>query len=316
VRLVDHEGDPPGRLRGRGIAQPGRDLAHDPEQLERVDRAHDQVVVGVLAVVEVEAAEQALREQQRDDLLDVRPLRVVARVDEHLRARAECAAHERGRAPVGQVGRVEGRLEELVLDEQPHVVRHRRIELLEPHDEPAEAPAQVVLARVVRAVGEPEADVGRADRRRDLDALEAVLERLPPDARVGVAEAAEPVLVVLEQVRVDGAEADALLLGEAADVGPVVGAVPRDVDRDARTGARQPVDERRVGHLLVHRAGGSWPREDPEARARVGVAPGRRLDLERPEPGEDSVGVHRRSVWTKRARNARLASPELSFETH
>ena len=98
------------------------DLAHDPEQLERVDRADDQVVVRVLAVVEVEAAEQPLGQQQRDDLLDVRALRVVAGVDEHLRLRAEAAADQRGRAPVGQVGAVEGGLEELVLDEQPHSV--------------------------------------------------------------------------------------------------------------------------------------------------------------------------------------------------
>ena len=108
---------------GRRVVRGGRDLAHDPEELEGVDRADDEVVVRVLAVVEVEAAEQALGQQERDDLLDVRALRVVARVDEHLRLRAEAAADERGRAPVGQVGAVEGRLEELVLDEQAHARR-------------------------------------------------------------------------------------------------------------------------------------------------------------------------------------------------
>ncbi len=107
VRLVDHERDRAGRLGGRGIGLRERDLAHDPEELEGVDRADDQVVVGVLAVVEVEAAEQSLGEQERDDLLDVRALRVVAGVDEHLGLRPEPAADERGRAPVGQVGAVE-----------------------------------------------------------------------------------------------------------------------------------------------------------------------------------------------------------------
>ena len=53
VRLIDHE-------RRRGLRLRKRDLAHDAEQLERIDRPDDQVVVGVLAVVEVEAAEQAL----------------------------------------------------------------------------------------------------------------------------------------------------------------------------------------------------------------------------------------------------------------
>jgi hypothetical protein len=62
--LVDHEGDV--------FRAAERDLAHDPEQLERVDRTDDQVVVRVLAV-EMEAAEQPVREQQRDDLLDVVP---------------------------------------------------------------------------------------------------------------------------------------------------------------------------------------------------------------------------------------------------
>ena len=106
-----------------------RDLAHDPEQLERVDRADDQIVVRVLAVVEVEAAEQPLCEQERDDLLDVRSLRVVAGVDEHLGLRAEPAADERRGSPVGQVGAVEAGLEELVLDEQPHAGGERGVEL-------------------------------------------------------------------------------------------------------------------------------------------------------------------------------------------
>ena len=48
---------------------------------------------------------------------------------------------------------------------------------LEPGDEPGVTIAQIVLAGVVRAVGEPEADRGRADLARDLDALAAVLER-------------------------------------------------------------------------------------------------------------------------------------------
>ena len=94
-----------------------RDLSHDPEELERIDGAGDQVVVGVLAIVEVKAAEQFLGEKQCDDLLDVRALGVVTRVDEHLRLLSEPPADERSGSPVGKVGAVEGRLEELVLDE-------------------------------------------------------------------------------------------------------------------------------------------------------------------------------------------------------
>ena len=73
VRLVDHEGDRRCGRCGRRVVLRERDLAHDPEELERVDRSDDQVVVGVLAAVEVEAAEQALGQQERDDLLDIRP---------------------------------------------------------------------------------------------------------------------------------------------------------------------------------------------------------------------------------------------------
>ena len=114
----------------RGMVRPAAaSSTEDQEQLERVDRADDQVVVGVLAVVEVEAAEAALLGEQRDDLLDVRALRVVAEVDEHPRAVAELLADEQRRAPVGEVGRVERGLEELVLDEQLLLVGQRRVDL-------------------------------------------------------------------------------------------------------------------------------------------------------------------------------------------
>ena len=112
-----------------------RELDHDPEELERVDRADDEVVVRVLAVVEVEAAEQVLGEQASDDLLDVGALRVMAGVDEHAGLRAEASAEEGRGAPVGQVCGVEGGLEELVLDEQGHLRVEEGVRLLEPRDE-------------------------------------------------------------------------------------------------------------------------------------------------------------------------------------
>src|SRR5262249_19938621 len=59
VRLVDHQREVGGFDAG--------DLVRDPEELERVDGADDEVVVRVLAVVEVEPAEQALREEHGDD---------------------------------------------------------------------------------------------------------------------------------------------------------------------------------------------------------------------------------------------------------
>ena len=66
-----------------GASAAGRDdLVHDAEQLERVGGADHQVVVGVEAAVEVEAAELARLEQQRDDELDVHARGVVAGVDD------------------------------------------------------------------------------------------------------------------------------------------------------------------------------------------------------------------------------------------
>ena len=272
MRLVDHERDVLGAAAG--------DLAHDAEQLERVDRADDQVVVRVLAVVEVEAAEQSFREQHRHDLLDVRPLRMVAGVDEHLRLRAEPPAQHRGRSPVGKVGAVEARLEELVLDEQPHPGGEQRVQLFEPGGETRMPFAQIVLAGVVRPVGEPEADDRGAELLRDLDALAAVVERLRAHARVGVTDAPEPVRVVAEQVRIDRADPDALLLRVTAERLPVVDAVPRDVQRDGRAAAGEPVHERGVVDPLPDGTGGARPGIDVEAGAGVPVAPRRRLDLE------------------------------------
>ena len=161
--------------------------------------------------------------------------------------------------------------------------------------------AQVVLARVVRAVGEPEADDRRADLARDLDALEAVLERLAADAGSGWQKLPSRYVVVLEEVRVDRADPDAL--------------APR---RSARSSSQsstrshgmwiatlgqqpgQPVDERGVGDPLVHGARRARPREDVEARAGVAVAPGRRLDLELPELGERRL--ERPSALVRRSR--------------
>ena len=54
--------------------------------------------------------------------------------------------------------------------------------------------------------------IRRADLLRDRDALAAVVQRARANAGVGMAEAAEPVLVRPEEVRVDCADPDALLV--------------------------------------------------------------------------------------------------------
>src|SRR3954468_6416220 len=284
VRLVDRQ--------PREVTPAARQLAEDQEELERVDGADDELVVGVLAVVEVKAAEPALLRKQRDDLLDVGPLRVVAEVDEHARAVAELLAHEQRRAPVGEVGRVERGLEELVLDEQLLLLGQRGVDLAQRLDEPASARREVVLAGVVRAVGEPQRLRRRPELLRDPHALEQVVDRLAADRLVGVRHRAELVVGVLEQVRVDGADAQAELLGVAAQGRQVVDRVPGEVQRDGARGARQPVDLGGVLEALEDVARAAGLLEGGEARSGVAVAPRRRLDderAERPLDGRDVV---------------------------
>ena len=73
--------------------------------------------------------------------------------------------------------------------------------------------AQIVLAGGAGAVGQPQADVAGADGLGDLDALQTMLHGLAADGGVGVAQAAELVLVILEDVGVDGAQGQAQRLG-------------------------------------------------------------------------------------------------------
>ena len=76
-----------------------------------------------------------------------------------------CDAVRVGGAPVRHVGRVEGRLEQLVLQQHPLVVAEPVVGLAQRLGEPVLPGADVVLARVVGAVGEPQLQVARAGRR-------------------------------------------------------------------------------------------------------------------------------------------------------
>jgi hypothetical protein len=79
VRLIEHVG----RVEARRAVELGVDqLVEDQEQLEGLDRARVEVVVAVLAVVEVETGQLAELDQPRHDHLDVDVRRVVAEVHE------------------------------------------------------------------------------------------------------------------------------------------------------------------------------------------------------------------------------------------
>ncbi len=160
---------------------PRIDLDHDPEQLVRVGRADDQVVVGVEPAVEVERAQPAQAQQLRDDELDVRPRRVVPGVEAHERLRPQSRHVGVRGAPVRDVGVVERRLEELVLQHHPLVVTQPVVDRPQPLGQPVLPVADVALPRVVGAVGEPDLQVARARLVHDVDAREVVVHRLAPD---------------------------------------------------------------------------------------------------------------------------------------
>jgi len=92
-------------------------LVIDQKELIRVDRAHGEVIVGVLFGVEVKAAQPAFIKEQGDDLLDVGAQRMVPEIDQHHGSLAEPGSHEIGHSPIAQIRMVKGGLKELVFDE-------------------------------------------------------------------------------------------------------------------------------------------------------------------------------------------------------
>ena len=181
----------------------------DAEDLVGIDGAEGQVVVGIAAVVEVEAAQHAGVQQPRHDLLDVLRMVVMAGIDQHASLRAGVAREVRGHAPVGDVGVIEGRLEGLVFDEQALVGREVVVSGAQRLFKPADALADALRAGIIGAVGQPKRDVARAERLADLDGIEHVIERLLANGSGGIAQRAELVFLILKEIGIDGAGADA-----------------------------------------------------------------------------------------------------------
>ena len=212
---------------------------------------------------------------------------------------------ERG-TPVRDVGVVERRLEELVLEHQPLVVAEVGVDLVERLEQPLLPRADVALARVVRPVGQPDLEVSRAGAVHDVDALDVVVDRSPPDGLLRVGERPELVLVVLERVRVDRPQTHPERLRVGGESAVVVDLVPGNVQRDARCETGQRVDLGRVGDLLERVARHARLGEHLEPGPGVAERPRRQLDLLLLEPGEDRCVQHvhgqlppsRRRPWT------------------
>jgi len=152
-----------------------------------------------------------------------------------------------------------------------------------------------VLPGVVRAVGQPHAEDVAARLLHDRAALDHVGHGALTRPGVRAAQRAQLVLLVLEQVGVDRAQPDAQLARFLLEGDPVVRFVPRDVERDRRRHAGQPVDVGGIGQLLVNAARRAGPRKDFEAGAAVGIAPrggfdGLRGQLALDAPHVDATG--------------------------
>ena len=194
-------------------------------------------------------------------------------------------------APVLDVRVVEGRLVQLVLEDHPGVVGEGRIDLLEGVDQSPPACPEVVLAGVVRAIGQPDLDDVGPGLPGDVAAGDDLVDRLASDGCVGMAQRPELVVLVLERVRVDAADPDPSLRRERRERPEVLDLVPRDVQRDGLRDPRVAGDRGRILDLLEHVPRDAGLRKHAEPRPGVDEPPRRDLDGQIRRRPADSVGL-------------------------
>src|SRR5207237_3215593 len=116
--------------------------------------------------------------------------------------------------PVVDDRRVEGRLVELMLDEEPPVRGQSLVDVAHAVEVQLKHATKVLLTGEVSAVADPDRVSLRADLLPQLDALDVVLDGLPADGRVRVCERAvlvglRLVDLILKRVRVHRVEVQA-----------------------------------------------------------------------------------------------------------
>ena len=201
---------------------------------------------------------------------------MVAGVDQHARLRSRGAGQVRGHAPVGDVGVIESRLEGLVFDQQALARSERLVGTHERLLQPLDALADALRAGVVGAVGQPERDIARAQFAGDGHGVEHVRDGAFPDFRRRVAQRAVLVILVLEQVGIDGPGGDSVAGFEAANALNILDAVGQVPQNMQSQGGRDPgefVHLAGVAELLLQRGSRRGLKELPKARARVGESP-------------------------------------------
>ena len=141
----------------------------------------------------------------------------------------------------------------------------------------------VCRARIVRAVGEPQREIAALQPAGDLHAVLDVLNRTPPHFGIGIAERAELVDLILEQVGIDRPGPDAVLLTEprhGVDAAQPVLEVPQDVQRERRADPGELVHVPGIGEFLFDGAGRSRLKKLAKPRARVREPPRGHFDAE------------------------------------
>jgi hypothetical protein len=96
---------------------------------------------------------------------------------------------------------------------------------LEPVDEPLFAGAYGAGAGVAEAVGKPQRQIARTGGVLYVDGIEDMRQRGLAHVRVGVAERAVLVALILKHIRVDGADPDAFVRRCFEHGGNILGAV-------------------------------------------------------------------------------------------
>src|SRR5581483_602151 len=197
VRLVEHVR----RIEIRNLAEFRIDqFVEDEEQLKRLDRSRVEIVVTVLAVVEMKAGEFTELNEPRDDHLDVYVRRMMAEINQAEGLGAKLTRTVITCAPVVDYRRIESRFIKLMLDEHAPVVRQRRVNLAHTFEIAFQRVAKVLLPGKVPPIANPNGMSFRTDCLSNLNAFDVVLDGLLANCFIGMSEAAESVRVLLARL--------------------------------------------------------------------------------------------------------------------
>ncbi len=210
----------------------------------------------------------------------------MAEIDEALRLGAKLLRRRKTRSPIGNHGRIEGGLVELVLQEYAPVAGQRRVNLAHRIEIAIERQRQVRLAREIGAVADPDGERFRAEFAADRDAVDIMGDRLRAHGAVDMGERAEFVGtrlpgLILERIGVHGVEGEATRGGGLAQRSVIARRIPGEMRRNRRRRTHELLDRRAIVELVEEVARLAGARKARKARAARADAPGRDRDAER-----------------------------------